>query len=232
MVTVCNLGTMEYETALKIQQKAQEKRLAGEIGDIFLLVEHNRVLTMGTRAKESNILYSKEFLQEQGISVFETNRGGDVTYHGPGQIVGYPILDLKEYGRDIHLFVENIEQVIINLLAEEYGIKAQIDPKYTGVFVGKDKICAIGFSVKRWVTMHGFAFNVNTNLADFQLINPCGILDRGVTSIEKLTGEKQNFETVQKKLIAQFGRVFEKELQTITKDELTAQLFPNGLEEN
>lgn len=217
---ICDLGEMDYKEALEIQQRLVLKMQRNEIEDVLLLVEHLPVLTLGLRAKEENILFTREELEKHGISVYKIDRGGDVTYHGTGQIVGYPILNLNNYGRDIHKFVENIEQAFINLLKKEFNISANTDEKYTGVWVGNDKITAIGFSVKKWITMHGFAFNVNTNLEHFNLINPCGITERGVTSLAKLTGKEIDMNETCHMLISYFCETFKVTPQMITRNEL------------
>lgn len=226
-INYCNLGLIDYKDAFLLQHKLLKLRQDEKIEDILLLLEHNPVLTMGTRAKKDNILMSEQFLKNMGIEVFETERGGDVTYHGNGQIVGYPILDLKNYGKDIHLFVENIEEIFIRFLKDEYNILASRNKEYTGVWVLNDKITAIGIAVKRWVSMHGFAFNVNTNLEHFKLINPCGILEKGVTSLEKLLGEKIDMDFAYKKVLYYFCEVFNVKYNEISKDTLFEMVKEN-----
>lgn len=210
-VKVVQLGRTEYGETLRMQEKLLELRQQEQIEDTFLLVEHQPVLTLGKRGKKSNIVLSDDYLKQSGIDVFEVNRGGDVTYHGPGQIVGYPILNLKEYGRDVRKFVWNIEEIFVHLLDREYGIKASRINKFTGVWVGQKKITSIGFAVKRWVTMHGFAFNVNTNLEHFKWIVPCGIKDKGVTSLKKITGEHQDLANINSMVIKYFCEIFKVE---------------------
>ena len=206
---IIRLGRVDYKEALDIQEKLLAKRQAGEIADVLLLLEHPPVLTLGRRGKYSNILLKDDELREKGVGVYEVNRGGDVTYHGPGQIVGYPIIDLNGYGKDIKDFVWKVEEVFIRLLKEQYGISAYRDTdKYTGVWVGNGKITAIGIAVKRWVTMHGFAFNVNTDLESFKWINPCGITDRGVTSLQLLLGRPLDFDLLNTQVADYFCRVF------------------------
>ncbi|NJD02209.1 MAG: lipoyl(octanoyl) transferase LipB [Ruminiclostridium sp.] len=220
-IMVVKLGRLEYGKALAIQEKLLALRQAGKMGDIMLLVEHPPVLTVGRRGEYSNILLPTEELKAAGVEIFDVNRGGDVTYHGPGQIVGYPIMDLNEYGRDIKDYVGKIEEVFIRLLKDDYGMTAhRDDKKYTGVWVENSKITAIGIAVKRWVTMHGFAFNVNTDLDHFKWINPCGIMDRGVTSLQKLLGHAENYEKLNERVIFYFTQVFGLEEQRITPDEL------------
>lgn len=212
-------GLMDYQEALKMQKRLLQLRQAGKIQDILLLLEHPPVITLGKRGKDTNILMPEDLLKSKGIKIYRIDRGGDVTYHGPGQIVGYPIMDLKNHGKDIRKFVRNIEEVFIRLLKEEYNITAGRDPEHTGVWVGEEKITAIGLSIKRWVSMHGFAFNVNTNLDHFNLINPCGIIDKGVTSLEKIVGHPLNMDKVIDQVIKYFSRVFGVEVQ-ISKEAL------------
>ncbi len=220
-IKVVKLGRLEYGKALAIQEKLLALRQAGKTGDIMLLVEHPPVLTVGRRGEYSNILLPTEELKAAGVEIFDVNRGGDVTYHGPGQIVGYPIMDLNEYGRDIKDYVEKIEEIFIRLLKEDYAITARRDEKkYTGVWVENSKITAIGIAVKRWVTMHGFAFNVNTDLSHFRWINPCGIIDKGVTSLQKLLGHAEDYEKLNDRVIWYFTQVFGVEAQQISLAEL------------
>ena len=220
-IKVVKLGRLEYGKALGIQEKLLALRQAGKIGDIMLLVEHPPVLTVGRRGEYSNILLPTDELKAAGVEIFDVNRGGDVTYHGPGQIVGYPIMDLNDYGRDIKDYVGKIEEIFIRLLKEDYDITARRDEKkYTGVWVQNSKITAIGIAVKRWVTMHGFAFNVNTDLNHFRWINPCGITDKGVTSLQKLLGRAEDYEKLNERVIWYFTQVFGLDEQRITLDDL------------
>lgn len=206
---IVHAGLMDYGSALALQERLLLRRQEGAIGDTLLLLQHPPVLTLGKRGETENILLDAQALRDLGVSVYEINRGGDVTYHGPGQLVGYPIMDLADRGKDVRAFVEGLEEVFIRLLAEQYGIDAhREDRKYTGVWVGDEKITAIGIAVKRWVTMHGFAFNVNTDLSHFQWINPCGITDRGVTSLAKLLGAPQDLDRVREEVAAAFCGVF------------------------
>jgi lipoyl(octanoyl) transferase len=202
------LGKIGYQDALELQFSLNRKRQEGKIGDTLLLLEHYPVITRGKRGKETDILFSKEALESRGFEVYETNRGGEVTYHGPGQIVGYAIIDIAEHGKDLHLFVRNIEEVFISLLRDEYGLTARRDRDHTGVWVENEKITAIGIAVRKWVSMHGFAFNVNTELDHFETIVPCGIRDKGVTSLAKLTGRSPDIKTVQKQVADYFRRIF------------------------
>ncbi|MBC7959745.1 MAG: lipoyl(octanoyl) transferase LipB [Vallitaleaceae bacterium] len=227
---VVQLGLIEYEKALFIQERLQKQRIEGKCLDTLLLLEHPPVLTMGTRAESNNIVVPKGLLEKMGVQIIECNRGGDVTYHGPGQIVGYPIIDLKGHGRDIRSFVHRLEQVFINILSEDFGIDSHRgEGKYTGVFVGTDKLTAIGISVSRWVTMHGFAFNVNTDLSHFQWIVPCGLQDKGVTSIQKLTGQSYDMNQMNRRIIKQFETLFDVNIMEVTVEELLASLEGDDL---
>lgn len=190
MLNICKIGLIPYGEALKLQYEIVEARLKDRIGNTLLLLEHPAVLTKGTRTDAANIYLTEEQLANNGISVYEVNRGGDVTYHGPGQIVGYPFVQLKDLEMGVREFIQTLEASLIDLLHDEYGIEAHpLKDKFTGVWVGDRKITAFGLAVQHGVTMHGFAFNVNTDLNHFNMINPCG-LSRGVTSIEEELGHK------------------------------------------
>lgn len=209
VLEIIKLGKMEYGEALAIQENLLGRRQKDEIGDSLLLVEHFPVLTVGRNGDRANILATPEELSKAGASVFDVSRGGDVTYHGTGQLTGYPILHLDCCGKDIRRFTGLLQETFIRLLEMEYGISSSpAEGKYTGVWVGNSKITAIGIAVKRWVTMHGFAFNINTDLTHFRWIVPCGLVDRGVTSLEKLTGAKQDFWQVANKVAEYFCEVF------------------------
>lgn len=215
-IKVSKLGRMDYQESLEIQERLMKAVQLGEEEDTLLLVEHPPVLTIGKSGKYNNVVVPEDVLKSKGVTIYEVSRGGDVTYHGPGQIVGYPIMDLKKHGRDIRNFVWKIEEVFIRLLKEQYGIVAhREEKKYTGVWVGEEKITAIGIAVKHWTTMHGFAFNVNTNLDHFKWIIPCGLADRGVTSLEKTTGEKQGLERLNNLVINYFCQIFELKCEVI-----------------
>ncbi|MGE5676844.1 MAG: lipoyl(octanoyl) transferase LipB [Pseudomonadota bacterium] len=203
-LNVLKLGRCDYRKALDMQYSILEKRQKGELSDTLILVEHPPVITLGKHAVEANIVVSEKYLQDKGIGLYQIERGGDVTYHGPGQIVGYPIVGLREKGIGIREFVEKLEDTFINLLKEEYGINSGINQEFPGVWVGNEKVTALGLAVKRGVTMHGFAFNVNTNLEHFKLIVPCGISGKGVTSLQKLTGTSIDFEHASEQVLEYF----------------------------
>lgn len=205
-----DLGLVDYKDAWDLQEhlfnQNLKKKLHGEpVGNHLLFCEHPHVYTMGKSGSESNLLVNNKILQTLKVSFFKTNRGGDITYHGPGQVVGYPIIDLENFGLGIKDYIRLLEQVIINVL-KDFGIDGERLEGATGVWLdttipGKvRKICAIGVKASRHITMHGFAFNVNTDLKFFDMINPCGFTDKPVTSLEKELGEKLEFEKVKKKV--------------------------------
>jgi len=213
---VRRLGLINYEEALKTQEAAVEARKNDTLADQLLLLQHPHVLTLGRGADPSNVLVDENTRAAKGVELFKTGRGGDVTYHGPGQIVGYPIIDLKPDRCDVHRYVRDIEEVMIRV-AKDYDIDAVRIPGLTGIWVGYEKLGAIGVRIARWVTSHGFAFNVSTDLSYFNLIVPCGITDHGVTSLEKLLGRKIDIDDVEERLARHFGDVFQRtmvEVQT------------------
>ena len=209
MIEIRRLGLVPYGEALKLQRELVEERRAARIPDLLVLLQHPPVITLGVKGDggRSNVLATPERLAELGVEVSETGRGGDVTYHGPGQIVGYPILDLQPDRRDVHRYVRDLEEVMIRVCAD-YGVEAGRISGLTGAWVGNEKIGAIGVRISRWITSHGFAFNVSTNLAEFQLIVPCGITDHGVTSLEKATGREISISAVEDDLARHFTNVF------------------------
>ncbi len=214
------LGLSDYQVTWDLQKKLFDRCLAGETGDTLILCEHPHTYTVGKNGVDSmgkHLRMNKEELAENGISVFEIDRGGDITYHGPGQVVGYPILNLNHYYRDVHRYLRDLEEVIIRTLSE-FGITGKRIESITGVWVdtarGQEKICAIGVKVTRWITMHGFALNVNANLDYFNGIVPCGISDKSVTSMEKVLGKKIELNLVEDSIIKCFGEVFEIETRT------------------
>jgi len=205
------LGVIEYAEGLNLQRERVAARKAGVIPDTLLLLEHPHVYTLGRNAKKENLLVSPEQLAARGAQVYEIDRGGDITYHGPGQLVGYPILDLAQHRRDIAWYMRSLEEVII-AVAGDYGIRGGRVAGAPGVWVGNDKLAAMGVHISRWVTSHGFAFNVNTDLRYFDWIVPCGLRDKGVTSLQKLLGRRVGMDEVVEKVVPCFGGVFELEM--------------------
>src|SRR5436189_4934793 len=204
-----SLGVLGYAEALALQRQLVEERRAGAIPDVLLLVEHPAVLKLGVRGDggRSHILATPKALASRDIEVFETGRGGDITYHGPGQIVGYPIINLKPDRCDVHRYVRDLEEVLIRV-AGDYGLVADRVPGLTGVWIGGEKVAAIGVRIARWITSHGFALNVTTDLDYFNLIVPCGIADRGVTSLSKLAGRPLDRREVEDRVVQRFSEVF------------------------
>ena len=211
---VRRLGTVGYPEALAMQRALVEERRADRVPDLLLLLQHPAVITVGVKGDggRSNVVATPERLSELGIAVEETGRGGDVTYHGPGQIVGYPIVDLRSDRQDVHRYVRDLEEVMIRTCAG-YGLESGRIKGLTGTWIGAEKIGAIGVRISRWITSHGFAFNVSTRLDHFQLIVPCGISDRGVTSLEKATGRTMAIEEVEDRMIGHFASVFDREVR-------------------
>jgi len=222
-IDVRRLGRIGYQDALDLQADLVEQRRRGEIRDVLLLLEHPPVITLGvkTRNTRTNIIASDTQLSAAGVEVFQSGRGGDVTYHGPGQLVGYPIFDLNPHRRDVHQYVRDLEQALIDAVAT-FGITAERAPGLTGIWVGSegaergvgtppgrmDKLAAIGVRISRWITSHGFALNVATDLSHFDLIIPCGIQDRGVTSMSRLLGRDVPMADVESAVAAAFQSVF------------------------
>ena len=206
VLEVCRLGLIDYETALKIQKETETAVIAGEKRDTLFLLEHPHTYTLGRRGKESGVLATAEMLKTLGATVFETNRGGKVTYHGLGQLVGYPIINLSLFKEDVHLYVRNLEEVLIRTMAD-FGIESFRISDLTGVHMKDGKVAAIGVHLKRWVTTHGFALNVNTDLSYFNWIIACE--GEPVTSMEQILGGELTFAEVEEKIIKNFADVFE-----------------------
>ncbi len=204
-------GIVPYGEALALQRDLVEARRADRVPDLLLLLQHPPVITVGVKRDggRANIVASEAHLATLGIEIHETGRGGDVTYHGPGQIVGYPILDLRPDRCDVHRYVRDVEDVMIRVCAD-YGIEATRIAGLTGTWVGAEKIGAIGIRISRWITSHGFAFNVKTNLDHFRLIVPCGIGDRGVTSLDRLLGRDVDLLEVENALVRRFSEAFDR----------------------
>ncbi|GJM44200.1 MAG: hypothetical protein DHS20C21_10420 [Gemmatimonadota bacterium] len=209
---VTNLGVVEYDDGLELQEALRQEVGAGSVPDQLLLLEHPPVITLGRNTGDGNVLLSSEELSQRGIALFETGRGGDVTFHGPGQIVGYPIVNLDPDRRDVRRYVRDLEETIIRTL-EDFDVKSGRIAGLTGVWIGDMKIAAIGVRISRWITSHGFAFNIGTNLGYFDTIVPCGLGDHGVTSLERFLGESVSRETVRERLAARFAEVFERDAE-------------------
>jgi lipoyl(octanoyl) transferase len=219
VVQVINLGRTDYKSCWDLQQRLLEHRRMHQVPDVLLLTEHNHVYTIGKSGDDKHLLATEAELRGQGIRVYHNDRGGDITYHGPGQLVGYPILDLHDYYLDLHRYLRDLEEVIIRTLAT-YDIIGSRLPGYTGVWVGMKKICAIGVKTSHWVTMHGFALNVNTDLSFFDGIIPCGISEKGVSSVQRETSWEVDLDQAGEHLTEQFGTVFGVEVRRMSIDEL------------
>ena len=225
--TVIDLGLIGYAQAWELQKRVVAARKAGAIEDLLLLCEHPHVITLGRNGKRSNLLATENVLRQKGVGYFETSRGGDITYHGPGQIVGYPILDLGAIRRDVVWYVRQLEEVMMRASAD-FEIVAQRESGKTGIWVGQgsasEKLAAIGVHISRWVTSHGFAYNVATDLRYFDLIVPCGIAERKATSLEKLLKRNVGLHEVKAPLSKHFGEVLGLEMKTAGPRQLFEQL--------
>ncbi len=207
-IEIRRLGTVPYDEALEMQRALVEDRRAGRVPDLLLLLQHPHVITIGVRRDgRSHVIASPEELHARGVTIVETSRGGDVTYHGPGQLVAYPILDLRPDRCDVHRYVRDLEDVMIGT-ASDFGVQATRVAGLTGVWVGDEKVGAIGVRISRWITSHGVAFNVHTDLSYFRLIVPCGIADRGVTSLERLLNSPVAMDEVEDRLARRFCERF------------------------
>jgi lipoate-protein ligase B len=220
---IANLGLIPYAQACELQQQLVEARKAQTTPDVLLFCEHPHVITIGRNGKDEHLLADDRVLKQMNLEYLATNRGGDVTYHGPGQIVGYPILDLAEHRRDIRWYVDRLEEVMIRAAAD-FGIAAQRVEGQHGIWVnlvsGEEKLGALGVHLSRWVTSHGFAYNVSTDLSYFDLIIPCGIAGKRATSLEKLLNRAIPADEVRSKLSLHFAEVFDLNLVAIGRDEL------------
>ena len=229
MTKVClvyDLGLVDYHKGLLLQERLLDSRKSGAIPDVLLLFQHPSVFTMGRSGIVENIIVPEETLVKEGIPVFHTNRGGDITYHGPGQLVAYPILNLREDGLTVHQYVWDLEEIVIRTLAD-FGIGGQRVSGRRGVWVGRQKICALGLRISREVSMHGFALNVNTNLKYFTYIIPCGITGVSITSVSKLLGHEVEIGEIQENLLRHFSQVFRLTLEY--GERLDKWLAPSGL---
>jgi lipoyl(octanoyl) transferase len=227
---VVHLGLVEYGAAWELQRRLVAARKAGAVPDVLLLCEHPHVITLGRNGKLENLHASDHVLRQMGVSFFEIDRGGDITYHGPGQLVGYPILNLAEIRRDVAWYMRSLEEAMIRATAE-FGIPSRRVAGRTGVWVdipaqqgGEEKLAAIGVHLSRWISSHGFAYNVSTDLRYFDLIVPCGIADKRATSLEKLLGRGVKIEDVSPRIAAHLGELLSLDLHSAHRDELDAML--------
>jgi lipoyl(octanoyl) transferase len=238
---VIHLGLVEYSAAWELQRRVAAARKAGTIPDVLLLCEHPHVITLGRSGKISNLRVPENMLQKMGVSCFETNRGGDITYHGPGQLVGYPILNLAEIRRDVSWYIRSLEETMIRTTAD-FGIASKRVSGRTGVWVDmpassaadevkeEEKLGAIGVHLSRWVTSHGFAYNVSTDLRYFDLIVPCGISGKRATSLEKLLSRRVEMKEVTPRIAAQLGNIFGLDPREKTREALEALLAQNAIQ--
>jgi lipoic acid synthetase len=207
MCTVLELGLMEYQEAYELQKTLHRQRVEGKISDVLLLLEHPPTITVGKSGTLDNVLISRDQLIGQGISLFFIDRGGDVTYHGPGQLVGYPIVDLRQRGEDLHRYINDLEEVLLRTL-KDFSIDGNRDESHPGVWVKEEEVAAIGLSVRKWVSMHGFALNINIDLNHF-LSSACGFSDRKATSMSKILNSDVPMKEVTNSLISHFREIFD-----------------------
>jgi lipoate-protein ligase B len=207
---IIDLGLIDYKEAWELQHDLWAKRVAGELPDLLLLLEHPHVITLGRRGNRSHLIASAEVLEAMNIPLFHIERGGDVTYHGPGQLVAYPILDLKSYGYRIIRYVDQLEEVLLRVL-RDFGIEGKRDSLNRGVWVNGDKIASIGVTIKRWVSFHGLALNYDTDLNYFDLIHPCGLEGKKMTSMASILEKKVSRERLAERIIFHFREVFQRE---------------------
>src|ERR1700689_2852477 len=229
---VVDLGLISYAAAYALQQQVVAARKRGDLPDVLLLCEHPHVITLGRNGKPEHLRANGRLLAQMNVDFCETDRGGDITYHGPGQIVGYPILDLTEHRRDVRWYVQLLEEMMIRTSAE-FGIVARRVEGRHGLWVDtaadqEEKLAAIGVHLSRWVTSHGFAYNVSTDLRYFDLIVPCGISDKRATSLERILGRAVDFSEAEEKITRHFGEVFDRALVRISRDELDEFLRAPG----
>jgi len=220
-IDIIQLGMIDYDESLNLQKRLFDLKQAKLVNDILLLLEHPPVITFGRRANVNNVLATRQQLETAGIKTYFTDRGGDVTYHGPGQIIGYTIFDLDNHEKDIRAFVRKLESVFVQLLDSRYKISASSNASYPGVWVQDEKILSIGLSIKHYITMHGFAFNVNTNLDHFSLIVPCGIKGKEVTSLSRQLGYTLDLSIVAEQTAQEFCKVFDAECIVYGKNRIS-----------
>jgi lipoate-protein ligase B len=206
---IFDLGLMDYEKAWNLQRQLWSKRVEEELPDSLLILEHPHVITLGRRGHRDHLKVAPEILEAMKVSIFHVERGGDITYHGPGQMVVYPILDLKDYGYRLIRYVDQLEEVILHVL-RDFGIEGKKDPSNRGIWANGDKIASIGVAIKRWVSFHGFALNYETDLKYFDLMDPCGLVGEKMTSMAKILGKKICRKELAERIIFHFKEVFKK----------------------
>jgi len=216
---ILDLGLIDYREAWDLQHQLWVRRVEGELPDILLFLEHPHVITLGRRGDRSHLIASSEVLEAMKIPIFHVERGGDVTYHGPGQMVVYPILDLKDYGYRLIRYVDQLEEVILHIL-KDFGIEGRKDSSNRGVWVNGEKIASIGVAIKRWVSFHGFSLNYKTDLKYFELINPCGLEGMKMTSMEKILGREVEREQLAEKICFHFGKIFKRDWEEKKLEEI------------
>ena len=224
-----DLGLISYSECLDLQMKIVNLRHEGVIGDVVLLLEHDPVITMGRSGGEDALLVTPERLAQAGVELYNTDRGGNITYHGPGQLVGYPIFDLKEYGKDVHVFLRNLEQVVIETISE-FFVTGEAVPGLTGVWVGGDKISSIGIAARKWISYHGFALNVDPNLEHWSLLHPCGLIGKHVTALSILTEPCPSMADVKLACVRGYAKVFGINLEQMGSSELRDLICESGNE--
>ena len=207
---ILDLGLLDYAKAWDLQHDLWSRRVEGELPDLLLLLEHPHVITLGRRGNRSHLIVSPEVLEAMKIPIFHVERGGDITYHGPGQMVVYPILDLKDYGYRLIRYIDQLEEVILHVL-KDFGIEGRRDPLNRGVWVEEEKIASVGVTIKRWVSFHGLSLNYETDLKYFDLINPCGLEGKRVTSMAKVLVKRVSKESLSERIVFHFKEVFKKE---------------------
>lgn len=220
---IVDVGLIRYAESLELQRRLVEARKTGATPDVLIFCEHPHVITLGRNGKMEHLRAGNRLLAQMNVEFHPTDRGGDITYHGPGQIVGYPILDLTEHRRDVRWYVEQLEETMIRATSD-FGVSARRSGGRHGIWVdtlaGEEKLAALGVRLSRWVTSHGFAYNVSTDLRYFDLIVPCGIPDRRATSLERILGHEVDASQVQERLATRFGEIFERETVPITREQL------------
>lgn len=218
---IINLGLIDYGKAWDLQHQLWQKRVDGDLPDLLLFLEHPHVLTLGRRGNRTHLLASEEQLVKAGVTVFHIERGGDITYHGPGQLVVYPILDLKAYGYRLAQYIQELEEIIIRTLTD-FGIQGRRDSLNRGVWVDQEKIASVGVAVKRWVSFHGLALNYETDLSYFDLINPCGLQGVKMTSMAKVLGHKVDRNRLYERVHHHFEQVFQRRWEDQDAEEILA----------